>query len=50
MEFNKLQNYSEAVNDYSKAIMLDSNYIDAYFNRGLAKFNLRKINDIGFET
>ncbi len=45
VKFNKLQNYNEAVHDYDMAIILDSNYIDAYFNKGLANFNLKKIND-----
>ncbi len=45
VKFNKLKNYNEAIHDYNKVIMLDSNYIDAYFNKGLANFNLRKFND-----
>lgn len=39
---NKLRDYKEAIEDYSKAIELDSTYIDAYFNRGLAKFNIKE--------
>ena len=45
VKFNQLKDYKEAIPDYNKAIMLDSNYIDAYFNKGLANFNLRNFND-----
>ncbi len=33
----EMENYAEAIKDYDEVIALDSNYIDAYYNRGIAK-------------
>ena len=38
----ELEKYFAAIDDYNKAIELDSNYAYAYFSRGLAK---RKLGD-----
>lgn len=40
--FNKLSNIEAAISDYSKAISLNKNYVDAYYNRALAYYNLRQ--------
>ena len=32
------KNYSGAIEDFTKAIELNPNYADAYYNRGLCKF------------
>ena len=34
-------NYKGAIADYDKAIKLDPKYISAYYNRGLAKYDLK---------
>ena len=38
----KLGNYHEAISDYSVAIKLKTDYVEAYSNRGLAKHHLKQ--------
>jgi tetratricopeptide (TPR) repeat protein len=35
-----VNNYKEAINNYDQALLLDKNYIDAWYKRGLAWYNL----------
>ena len=42
-EYNKL--IKEAIEDYNEAIRLNSNYSTAFYNRGLAKLQLGKIEE-----
>ena len=37
----KSKNYEGAIEDYNKALDLDPNYTEAYYNRGLAKDELQ---------
>lgn len=41
----KLQDYYGAIADYSSAISINENYIEAYFNRGKAKQFLQAYED-----
>ena len=41
---DNLKDYYGAIADYSKAIEINPNYADAYYNRGLAKYRLRYKN------
>ena len=36
-----LNAYKQAINDFNKAIELDSNFLDAYYDRGISKQNLK---------
>ena len=40
LEKMKNGDFSDAIEDYTKAIELDPNYADAYINRGIAKNKL----------
>lgn len=40
--YSKLEDYKEAIADYTQAIEIDPNYADAYYNRGIAH---RKVGD-----
>ena len=35
-----LQDYSDAISDYNKAIEINPDHAEAYYNRGIAKINL----------
>ncbi len=37
-----MKDYEKAIADYDEAIRLNSNYANAYYNRGVAHFNLGK--------
>ncbi|NTW31809.1 MAG: tetratricopeptide repeat protein [Bacteroidetes bacterium] len=43
-KFNKLKNSTAALKDFDLIIKKDSNYIDAYFNRGIVYFNIKNYN------
>ncbi len=36
----KLRNFNKAVDDFTNAIAIDSNYYNAWYNSGLAKYKL----------
>ncbi len=38
------KNWSGAIREYSKAIKIDRNYLEAYFKRGLARSNADSLN------
>jgi tetratricopeptide (TPR) repeat protein len=38
-----MKRFDEAIGDYTQAIQLDRNYSKAYYNRGLAYFNLNNM-------
>ena len=40
--FDDLNKYEEAITDFDKAIELNSNYVKAWFNRGVAKGDLQR--------
>jgi tetratricopeptide (TPR) repeat protein len=39
-----LKDYYGTIEDYSKAIEINPDYVKAYSNRGVAKYNLRDLN------
>ena len=39
-----LKDYNGAIADYTKAIELNPNYANAYYNRGISKHNLKDYN------
>jgi len=46
----KLKDYKEVIVDYSKAIELNSDYVDAYYNRGNAKYDLKDYKEAIVES
>ena len=44
LKHDRLNNHQAAILNYSKAIKLDSKYTDAYINRAISKFKLKKRN------
>jgi tetratricopeptide (TPR) repeat protein len=44
-EKNRISNFKGAIEAFSKAIELDSNFTKAYFQRGNSYFNLRKAEE-----
>jgi Flp pilus assembly protein TadD len=45
LEYGKLGKLREAEEDYTKAITLDPNYIDARLNRGIIYYNSNRFNE-----
>jgi tetratricopeptide (TPR) repeat protein len=41
----KIKNYQSAIEDYNKAIKLQPEHVNSYFNRGLAKYHVGAIQD-----
>ncbi len=39
---DELKDHYGAIADYTKAIELDPNFVDAYTNRGISKYNLNQ--------
>ena len=50
LDFMVLQDLAEAVDDYSRVIQLDPEFVMAYFNRAVVRYKQMEFNDFGDET